>query len=131
MTALRTCAVDLTLDLCAPRAARRLVDLVLRQWGVQDQDVLDGAAIVVSELVTEALVGGDDIGPVTVGVELLASRLRLWVADPAPAVPAQRSPDDAVGFAIVSRIAQHWGLEAAGSGTRVYADLPVEQAAPT
>lgn len=128
----RTCAVDLTLDLAAPRAARTLVALLLRQWGAADDGVLDGASIVVSELVTNALVHCDDSGPITVGLELREAQVLLWVRDSSPAVPAQRRADeqaeDGRGLDIVSQIASHWGIEPQATGKRVFALLPLSPA---
>ena len=125
----RTCSVDLTLDLAAPRTARNLLDLLLPQWGVRDPDVLDGAALVVSELVTHALVQSDDGGPVSIGAELQEDTLRLWVLDRTPAVPVQRgprtAPGDARGLVIVGQIAVRWGVETHPDGLRSYADIPL------
>lgn len=127
---LRTCTVDLTLDLAAPRTSRNLLDLLLPQWGVHDPDVLDGAALVASELVTHALVQSDDGGPVTIGVELHEEALRLWVLDRSPAVPEQRGPrsgpGDARGLVIVGQIAVRWGVEPHSGGLRSYADIPLQ-----
>ena len=126
---LRACSVDLTLDLTAPRTSRHLLDLLLPQWGLHDQDVLDGAALVMSELVTHALVQSADGGPVTIGIELQTEALRLWVLDQTPAVPEQRGPrpgpDDARGLVIVGQIAVRWGVVPHAGGLRSYADLPL------
>lgn len=126
---LRTCRVDLTLDLAAPRTSRSLLHLLLPQWGLHDPDILDGAALVVSELVTHALVQSDDSGPVAVGVELRDDTLRLWVLDRSPGGPAQGGSRvgtaDARGLVIVGQIAVRWGVENLGDGLRSYADLPL------
>lgn len=132
-TTSRTCRVELTCDLAAPRAARHLVALLLRQWGVQDQDVLDGATIVVSELVTNVLVHCDDGGPVPVSVELQDDQLRLAVEDRTPAVPVQRhaEPVDETGrgLGIVAQLAVHWEVQSLPEGKRVVVDLPLPSAA--
>lgn len=125
----RACQADLTLDLAAPRAARHLLDLLLQQWGVDDGDVLDGASLVLSELVTHALAQSDDGGPATIGVDLHEHALRLWVLDRSPAVPAQRgagvTADDARGLVIVGQLAERWGVEPHDGGLRSFAELPL------
>ena len=125
----RTCSVQLTLDLAAPRAARRLLLLLLTQWGVDDPDVHDGASIVVSELITNVLVHCDDGGPATLDIELHETRLVLSVLDGSPVVPTQRTPDDEAesgrGLGIISQIASGWGIEPRPTGKRVYAELPL------
>lgn len=128
----RTCTAELTLDLTTPRTARSLVVLLLDQWGVADEDVADGATIVVSELVTNALVHCDDGGPISLGVHLDGPRLVLSVVDHSPAVPAQRPADDGDengrGLSIVGQIASRWGVEPHPVGKRVYAELPLTSA---
>ena len=125
----RTCSVDLTLDLSAPRTSRKLVTLLLEQWGIDDREVLDGATIVVSELVTNALVHGDDGGPITLGMDLHDQQVILWVTDRATAVPAQRAAapadENGRGLSIVSQLAIRWGVEPTPTGKRVYAELPL------
>lgn len=125
----RTCSIDLTPDLSAPRTARRLLTLLLEQWGLDDQDLLDSASIVVSELVTNALVHDDDGGPITLALELRGPRITLSVADRSPGVPAQRvartGDEGGRGLSIVSQLASRWGVEPTPSGKRVFAELPV------
>lgn len=132
ITTSRACRVDLTCDLAAPRTARKLVTLLLHQWGVTDQDAVDGATIVVSELVTNVLVHCDDGGPVALAMELQDELLRLWVEDRLPAVPAQRQagPDDedGRGLGIVTQLAVRWDVEQLPDGKRVVVDLPLAAA---
>lgn len=129
LPARRRCEVDLALDLAAPRASRHLLELLLPQWGVGDRAVIDGAALVLSELVTHALGSAGDPGAVTIGAELQEDELRLWVLDRSPAVPPQRGAQaaaaDARGLVIVGRLATRWGVEPYGDGLRSYADVPL------
>jgi anti-sigma regulatory factor (Ser/Thr protein kinase) len=128
----RSCTVQLTCDLSAPRTSRHLVALLLKQWGVTDPDVLDGASIVVSELVTNVLVHCDDGGPVTVCLQVHDEQLRIAVEDRATAVPAQRvaaAEDEAGrGLGIVAQLAVHIGVEPLSDGKRVVVDLPLSSA---
>lgn len=127
----RTCTAQLTLDLTAPHAARRLVLLLLNQWGATDEDVLGAATVIVSELVTHALLHADGSGPAELHLALSAaeSRLVLSVVDPSPVVPAQRAADDedepGSGLSLVGQIASRWGVEPHPAGTRVFAELPL------
>ena len=131
-SARRSCQADLTLDLAAPRVSRHLLELLLPQWGVSDPDAVDGAALVLSELVTHALGAAGDSATVTVGAELHDDSLRLWVLDRSPAVPAQRGSGIAAGQArglvIVGQLASRWGVEPHGDGLRSYADVPLTPA---
>ena len=131
-TASRSSRTELTCDLAAPRTARRLVSLLLAQWGVTDPDAHDGAAIVVSELVTNVLVHCDDGGPVVLALDLQDDRLRVAVEDRAPSVPAQRAAgpadEDGRGLGIVAQLAAGWHVERLPDGKRVVVDLPVASA---
>lgn len=133
MTPSRTCSVDLTCDLTAPRAARRLLSLLLPQWGVTDQEVLDSATIVVSELVTNVLVHCDDAGPLTLTLELLDGVVRLAVADREPGLPTQRQAQatdvGGRGLSIVAQMALTWSVEPSPGGKRVVVDLPAPSSA--
>ncbi|CAM5294303.1 hypothetical protein SGRIM128S_06383 [Streptomyces griseomycini] len=65
--------------------ARRFTRRTLRSWGVTED--LDTALLVVSELVTNALVHTD--GQVRLDIALVNDRLRLAVADASPRTPVQ------------------------------------------
>lgn len=124
----RTCRLELTCDLAAPRTSRRLVTVLLGQWGVVDHDALNSAAIVVSELVTNALVHGGDGGTIVLTVELREQVLRLRVEDRIPVIPTQRyaGPHDenGRGLDIVAQLAAHWDVEPLPDGKRIVVDLP-------
>lgn len=123
----RICTVDLTLDVTAPRSARALLRDALRSWGVADETLHDTAQIIVTELVTNALVHGLDAGPVTVLYELQDQRLLISVVDRRPELPVQRtaSPGDenGRGLAIVETLSLRWGSEPWPGGKRVFAEL--------
>jgi anti-sigma regulatory factor (Ser/Thr protein kinase) len=125
----RICRVELTCDLAAPRTARHLVALLLRQWGVHDQDAVDSATIVVSELVTNVLVHGADGGPVHLALELQDGQLRVSVEDRAPVVPVQRETtemeESGRGLGIVAQLAARWEVLPLPQGKRVVVDLPL------
>ena len=133
----RRFALDLPLDLASPAAARRAVATALRQWGVAEDDVLASCAIVVSELVTNALCHTDDDGGTALlEVELAGATLLIAVTDGSPVVPSMREADDAAtsgrGLCIVDQLSLRWGSEAVAHGKRVFAVLPahLERARP-
>ena len=128
----RTSTTDLALDDEAPSIARRVSGLVLRQWGVRDEDSLDAVSLVVSELVTNVLVHCEAVDVVTLRLVLREDTVEVSVADPHPLVPRQRTADEEEeggrGLSIVSVLASRWGVEAADGGKRVFAELPVVSA---
>ena len=125
---------QLRCDSGAPRAARHLVQLLLRQWQVEQEEVLHSATLVVSELVTNVLLHCRSETSVEVGLELRDGVVRVEVADREPAVPTQRAADAGAengrGLAIVAQLSQRWGVEQAGVGKRVYAELPLPACSP-
>jgi anti-sigma regulatory factor (Ser/Thr protein kinase) len=128
MSSLR-CTVDLPLDLTAPGFARALVEAALRQWAVDDDDVLASCAIVVSELVTNALNHAGVAGGVAqLEVAIDDGRVRLSVADPSPLVPRMRVAEDhdvsGRGLSIVDQLSLEWGAEPCELGKLVFAELP-------
>jgi anti-sigma regulatory factor (Ser/Thr protein kinase) len=131
-----TLEVSLPLDGRGPRAARTAV--VTRLRGHVPPAVLDDAALVVSELVTNAVRHSTvPDGVVVVCVTLTAMTVRLEVADPgSDHVVAPRAPDlgggGGFGLHVVRAVSERWGLEqVAAGGTRVWAQLAlVPTAAP-
>jgi anti-sigma regulatory factor (Ser/Thr protein kinase) len=103
-------------------AARHLLAQQLALWGVAAEDV---AVLLVSELVTNALVHG---GP---PVELRATRtpegLRVEVRDNAPDQPVIRdTPLDVPGgqgLRLVDALASRWGWVTAGVGKAVWFEI--------
>ena len=105
------------------RTARRLVDETLRSWDCGE--VLDEVELLVSELVTNAVVHGH--GEVEVAVRLLPERIRFEVIDDDPSMPAPRHEPDAEsgrGLALVEALSSDWGVEPTGSGKSVWFEVP-------
>ncbi|MCW2778702.1 MAG: hypothetical protein JWN17_2427 [Frankiales bacterium] len=116
------------------RTARQHVREVLR--GAADQ-VVDDAELVVTELVTNALLHGGD-GEVRLTVDLEPARLRVVVEDAGGPMP--RALDDGPhdgdlpltgrGLRLVAALASRWGVEPCGDGRkRVWAELDPQHAA--
>ncbi|MFE9450993.1 SpoIIE family protein phosphatase [Streptomyces sp. NPDC006739] len=109
----------------AARHARRFSRRTLRGWHVP-ADALDTALLVVSELVTNALVHTG--GPVRLDLTLLDHRLRVAVADASPRTPVQ-PPDigweatGGRGILLVEAVSAAWGTVPAGGGKQVWADI--------
>lgn len=109
----------------AVRHARRFTRRTLRAWGVS-QDTLDAALLVVSELVTNALVHTG--GQVRLDLSLVNHRLRLAVADSSPRSPVKPASigweaTGGRGILLVEAVSAAWGTLPVSGGKQVWADL--------
>ncbi|MEU9412385.1 SpoIIE family protein phosphatase [Streptomyces sp. NPDC048281] len=109
----------------AARHARRFSRRTLRSWGVTDQ-AMDAALLVVSELVTNALIHTD--GPVRLDLTLVDQRLRIAVADASPRSPVKPTnigweATGGRGILLVEAVSTAWGTVPASGGKQVWADL--------
>ncbi|HET6817889.1 MAG TPA: SpoIIE family protein phosphatase [Mycobacteriales bacterium] len=114
-------AVDRDVD-AVPRA-RRFTAEALR--GV-DSSIVDDVELVVSELVTNALLHG--AAPVTLRLSTIGDRVRIEVEDGGRELPVRMRDDtDAMtgrGLALVSRLSNGWGVEPGeGRGKVVWAEV--------
>ncbi|MET8952847.1 SpoIIE family protein phosphatase [Streptomyces sp. NPDC004533] len=114
----------------AVRHARRFTRRYLRAWGVATDDV-DTVLLVVSELVTNALVHTD--GRVRLDLTLLNHRLRVAVADASPRSPVKPTSigweaTGGRGILLVEAVAAAWGTLPVSGGKQVWADILLEQA---
>jgi anti-sigma regulatory factor (Ser/Thr protein kinase) len=109
----------------APGRARRLVVTALREWG-QDESLVQDAALVLSELATNAVVHAGSA--FSVAVRAQESVLRVAVQDASPLDAA--SPERGLiartghGLGLIDVLATRWGVEATASGKVVWAELP-------
>jgi anti-sigma regulatory factor (Ser/Thr protein kinase) len=112
-----------TADSDAPRGARRFVVETCQLWG--EHNLVDDAAIVVTELATNAVVHAHS--ELVVAVSLIEEGLRLAVRDSSQIPPEPRHPPLTAfrgrGLEIVAAIASKWGAEANGDGKVVWAEL--------
>ena len=110
-------------DLLAPSQARAVVRELLDQWGYRD--LVDDAALVVSELVANAV---EHAGATSV---VLVNRgeggVRIEVRDPGEGTPAPQSPPGTAergrGLMIVSALASSWGVQQAERSKTVWVEL--------
>ncbi|MFD9594759.1 ATP-binding protein [Kitasatospora sp. NPDC059973] len=123
-------AVDFRLDLFPPAlpetvgALRRLLRDTLRSLGLDS----DAPCLILSELVTNALVHGE--GPPTVVLELRCGRLWIAVSDAGTAPILRPRPDDSRtsgrGLDLVGVLADEWGVKLIGTyGRAVWAAVAV------
>jgi anti-sigma regulatory factor (Ser/Thr protein kinase) len=117
-------SADLPLDASAPRLARRFLGEVLAAFG--RGDLVDAGTLLVSELVTNAVLHG--VAPLRVTVEPGASHVRVAVADAGDGRPELQhvEPDSTRGRGIllVDEVADRWGVDDLPSGGKaVWFDL--------
>ncbi|MFJ3445569.1 SpoIIE family protein phosphatase [Streptomyces sp. NPDC086081] len=104
--------------------ARRFVRRTLRSWGVTEEH--DAVLVVVSELVTNALVHTD--GRVRMDLTLINDRLRIAVADASPRTPVRPTSigweaTGGRGILLVEALSTTWGTLPVSGGKQVWAEL--------
>jgi anti-sigma regulatory factor (Ser/Thr protein kinase) len=116
-------SLELAPDHTAAARARQFVAETLRTWGLDD--AIEDAELLVSELVTNAILHARS--PATVRIDRDAPRLRVAVCDTSPAPPRLRDygPDAVTGrgMLLVDRIARRWGVELSGNGKCVWFEV--------
>jgi DNA-binding NarL/FixJ family response regulator len=106
----------------APRAARAVVRELI---GPEHASLLESVQLLVSELVTNAVVHANSAPRIEVDVG--RERIRVAVFDDDPTLPATRPPDEerpgGRGLHLVQRIAERWAAEPHGTGKVVWFEL--------
>ncbi|MEV6177127.1 SpoIIE family protein phosphatase [Streptomyces sp. NPDC052016] len=113
----------------AARHARRFTRRTLRAWGVSD-DAMDAALLVVSELVTNALVHTD--GQVRLDLTMINHRLRVAVTDASPRTPVKPTSlgweaTGGRGILLVEAVSDTWGTVPVSGGKQVWSELPLQE----
>jgi anti-sigma regulatory factor (Ser/Thr protein kinase) len=114
---------DLPAGVSAPGTARHAVASMLYGWGYRDDEWMRAMELVVSDLVTNAVVhaGG------CLSLELRADRDRVTVVavDQSAVSSRLRGYDDSngPGLWIVEDLAAGWGVDYHGGGKRVWVEL--------
>jgi anti-sigma regulatory factor (Ser/Thr protein kinase) len=107
----------------APSVARRCVRDLLAGVGPPDDEPVDAdlvtdAQLVVSELVTNAVLHGD--GDIELRLGMADGALSVCVCDGGPAEPQQRGPGTTAeggrGLVLVATLTQDWGFRPDGRG---------------
>jgi len=117
--------------------ARRVLRHMLREWQVEG--MADSAALLVSELVTNAVEasagGGRDRGQlpmIGLAIRLTAASLVLEVWDACPLRPVSQKADAAAdrgrGLLLIDALADSWGHRAADGGKIVWCELAIPPA---
>jgi len=111
----------------AVRHARRFTRRTLRTWGATDE--IDAALLVVSELVTNALVHTD--GQVRLDLTLVNHRLRIAVADSSARSPIKPTSigweaTGGRGILLVEAMSAGWGTVPVSGGKQVWAEVVLE-----
>jgi DNA-binding NarL/FixJ family response regulator len=113
-------------DAQSPRAARRFVTEALTGWDDDEGDLTDTVTLLVSELVTNAVLhAGSDV---EVMVRLTPTAARVEVTDASTDGVAPRDAtadeDSGRGLALVGNLARRWGVRAApGGGKTVWFEV--------
>lgn len=131
----RACRVRLPASPEAPGAARRRVRDTIDAWNIPaDADAADTAVLIVSELVTNALLHADG-GIVTLAIRCTGGQLRVDVYDgsPEPPVVEESEPgqlaDGGRGLVLVAALAGTWGwYRTPGGGKAVHASISPQDA---
>lgn len=117
-------AVTLPASAGSSARARRVVGDAASAWGLS-ADVADDAALVVTELVSNAV--DHATGPVGLTVTRTTSGMRIDVSDRSSSLPQPRpvQVDSARGrgLIIVAALSRSWGAEPTSDGKVVWAEL--------
>lgn len=121
-------------DASSVGVARRLLrhELTTLRHADVDADLVDAAGLLVSELVTNAVVHART--DVTLRATIRRGVLRIEVADGSPVVPTPRRTSSLAGtgrgLQLVDRLANRWGVQKSRGGKTIWFELsPIEQAA--
>jgi DNA-binding NarL/FixJ family response regulator len=111
-------------DVSSSAAARRFMEETLRRWSCGD--VLDVVNLLVSELVTNAVVHGGSEADVS--VVLTPTALRVEVADRDEHVPTPKTAEDGWatsgrGLALVETMSRSWGIDRVPGGKVIWFEV--------
>ena len=111
------------------RLSRHATRAALTAWQLAHVD--EAAALLVSELVTNAVRHAEGIDVVTVNLHAGRTWLRIEVQDtdrhwPQPRVPG-RFDESGFGFILVDALASNWGVRETEAGKAVWAELDTRQ----
>ena len=111
-------------DARSPREARRFVTDLLERWACED--ALDTVHLLLSELVTNAVVHARSAPEVA--VRLLTSSIRIEVGDEDPTLPEPASSEllgtSGRGLQILESYSQRWGVTPRDGGKVVWFEVP-------
>ena len=113
-------------DTQSARAARRFVARVLTGWDDEEGDLIDTVTLLVSELVTNAVIHAGS--EVEVMIRLTETAARIEVTDASAQAVAPRDAtdeeDSGRGLALVGNLAERWGVRSSpGGGKTVWFEV--------
>ncbi len=113
----------LTPDTAMATEARRRTAAILREWGCEK--LVDDAELVVTELVTNAIVHTEADSTLTLTLDNGTLYIEVTDADPNPPKPQpfDLTREGGRGLLIVATLARAWGIEPHASGKKVWAHL--------
>jgi CheY-like chemotaxis protein/anti-sigma regulatory factor (Ser/Thr protein kinase) len=124
VTSASTAALALRMDPAAAAMARAFVTERCLEWHCGP--AIDAANLIVSELVTNAVLHGMSHPQLMLVHE--GGSLRIEVADASAASPEPRVPDDddehGRGLLLVAAFSAAWGVQTTASGKRIWAQVP-------
>jgi DNA-binding NarL/FixJ family response regulator len=113
-------------DAQSARAARRFVTQILTGWDDDEGDLTDTVTLLVSELVTNAVLHAGSEVEVSVRLTPTAARIEVTDASAESIAPrdATTEEDSGRGLALVGSLAQRWGVRPApGGGKTVWFEV--------
>ena len=109
----------------AARLARRATRNTLACWGLDHLG--ETAALLVSELVSNAVRHAHASPVLKLGLEVSGTYLRMEVLDANPDPPLPRVPgalgESGFGFVLIEALADRWGVRTTAAGKAVWAEL--------
>jgi anti-sigma regulatory factor (Ser/Thr protein kinase) len=121
----RALSVTLPMHGLAARLARRVTRDTLACWGLGDLE--ETAALLVSELVSNAVRHARTGLVLELRLEAYATYLRMEVFDADPDPPSPRVPtaldESGFGFVLIEALADKWGIRPDAAGKGVWAEL--------
>jgi anti-sigma regulatory factor (Ser/Thr protein kinase) len=116
----------------APRLARTFAADTLEAWTIRAEDV-EAVQLVVSELVTNAVLHASESPTITLDLFMTGSAIRVMVSDQSPRQPEQRrhptpwSAESGWGVELIDTLADRWGTEPYPPGGKtVWCELRAE-----
>jgi anti-sigma regulatory factor (Ser/Thr protein kinase) len=120
----------------APRLARAFAADALESWAAPVEEI-DAVQLVVSELVTNAVLHAPESSSITLELFRTREAVRVLVSDASPQEPVRRdgpapwSVQSGRGVALVDSIADRWGTEPRSPrGKTVWCEFRAEPATP-
>ena len=119
--------LDAARDIAAGTRARELVREALHDWDLAD--LVDDATLVVTELVTNAVVHGDS--SFRLQLSRTSGAFRIEVVDEGEGTPEPQPQDMEAeggrGIMLVDAMASSWGVESVPSGKVVWAEIAIPE----